>query len=56
MAYPEDKEIIKKFVEVQDKYPDKSDNWNLRITADEMKCPISYIRSVLEEAYEKGDI
>lgn len=53
---PTDKEILDKFNAVSAEYGGKSDNWNLRITADELKCPISYVRNVLAELEEKGEI
>lgn len=53
---PTDKEILDKFNSVSAEYGGKSDNWNLRITADELKCPISYVRNVLAELEEKGEI
>lgn len=53
---PTDKEILDKFNSVSAEYGGKGDNWNLRITADELKCPISYVRNVLAELEEKGEI
>lgn len=32
----------------------KSDEWVLRVTADELSCPVSYVRNVLLEMDEKG--
>lgn len=55
MAYPTDEEIKKCFLSTVDKY-NKGDNWNMRIVADELSCPISYIRNVLMELYEKGEL
>ena len=34
----------------------KAFEWHIRITADELNCPISYIRSVLAELESKGEI
>lgn len=55
MTYPEDKTIKETYLKVQETY-NKSDSWNLRIVADELKCPISYVRGVLSELSEKGEI
>lgn len=51
--YPTDEKIRKQFLKVSKEYG-KSDEWALRITADELSCPISYIRNVLLEMDEKG--
>lgn len=55
MKYPDDEKILATFLKVQNEYG-KGDNWNLRITADELNCPISYVRNVLAELEEKGEI
>lgn len=55
MKQPTDKEILNKFNEVAEKY-NRGDNWNLRITADELGCPISYVRNVMAELEAKGEI
>lgn len=55
MSQPTDKEILNKFNEVTERYG-KGDNWNLRITADELNCPVSYVRSVMAELEAKGEI
>lgn len=55
MAYPDDEKIKETFLKVEQDYG-KGDNWNLRITADELKCPISYVRNVLQALEEKGEI
>lgn len=54
--YPEDKKIIDTYSKTAETYSDKSVNWHLRITADELNCPIAYVRGVLEEASDKGEI
>lgn len=56
MQQPTDKQIKEAFQKVCDDYSDKSDNWILRITADELRCPISYVRNVLAELDEKGEL
>ncbi len=53
---PTDKEILDKFNSVNAEYKGKGDNWNIRITSEELKCPISYVRNVLAELEEKGEI
>lgn len=55
MKYPTDEEIKKTFYKVCGEYG-KGDNWNLRITADELGCPISYVRNVLAELEAKGEL
>lgn len=55
MERPTDDKIKETFLKVSEQY-NKSDNWNLRLTADELKCPISYIRSVLAELEAKGEL
>ena len=55
MAYPTDEKIKETYLKVANEY-DKSDNWNLRITADELGCPISYVRDVLAELDAKGEL
>lgn len=54
--YPEDKKIIDTYLKTVETYSDKSVNWHLRITADELSCPIAYVRGVLEEASDRGEI
>lgn len=44
------------FLRAEKEYPEKSINWHLRIAADDLNCPISYVRSVLAELEEKGDL
>lgn len=55
MTYPDDKKIKETYLKVCEEYG-KGDNWNLRITADELSCPISYVRNVLAELDEKGEL
>lgn len=55
MKYPNDDKIKETFLKISAEYG-KGDNWNLRITADELNCPISYVRSVLGELEERGEI
>lgn len=55
MAYPTDKEIKEKFCEIEDMYGN-SGNWNVRVTADELKCPADYVRKVLQELEDKGEL
>lgn len=55
MAYPTDEQIKETYLSVCDEYG-KGDNWNLRITADQLQCPISYVRSVLAELDERGEL
>ena len=55
MKQPTDKEILNKFTSASAKY-NKGANWTLRITADELGCPVSYVRTVLAELEEKGEI
>ena len=50
-----DQEIKKKYLETVEMY-NKGENWNVRIVADELKCPASYVREVLAELEEKGEI
>lgn len=50
-----DQEIKKKYLETVETY-NKGENWNVRIVADELKCPASYVREVLAELEEKGEI
>ena len=52
---PTDEEIKKAYLKAVEQYH-KGDNWNIRITADELKCPASYVRNVLAELYEKGEL
>lgn len=56
MSQPTDEEIKKVYLKTVENYGNRSDNWNMRITADELKCPISYVRNVLNELYEKGEL
>lgn len=55
MTYPEDSKIKETYYAVSDKY-NKGDNWNLRIVAEELGCPIDYVRRVLAELDEKGEL
>ena len=55
MKYPSDQQIKETFLKIEKQYK-KSDEWNIRITADELNCPISYVRNVLAELENKGEI
>ena len=55
MAYPTDEQIKETYLSVCEEYG-RGDNWNLRITADQLQCPISYIRNVLMELDSKGEL
>lgn len=55
MQYPKDDKIRETFLKVEKEYR-KSDAWHLRITADELNCPISYVRDVLMSLEEKGEL
>lgn len=55
MQYPKDDKIKETFLKIEKQYK-KSDEWHIRITADELNCPISYIRNVLAELENKGEI
>ena len=54
--YPKDEEIINAFLKTEEEYPDKGINWHLRITADRLNTPLSYVRGVLEEASERNEV
>lgn len=54
--YPTDEKIKETFLKTSDKYEGKSDEWLLRITADDLNCPISYVRNVLAELDNKGEL
>lgn len=54
--YPKDEEIINAFLKTEEEYPDKGINWHLRITADRLNAPLSYVRGVLEEASERNEV
>lgn len=55
VKYPSDTEIKNEYLKTVELY-NKGDNWNLRITADALNCPIDYVRNVLNELYEKGEL
>lgn len=55
MQYPKDETIKNMFLKIEKQYQ-RSDEWHIRITADELDCPISYVRSVLAELESKGEI
>lgn len=55
MTYPEDNKIKDTYLKVAEEYS-KGDNWNLRIVAEELGCPIDYVRRVLAELDEKGEL
>lgn len=55
MSYPTDDKIKETFLKVSEDYA-KGDNWAIRLTAEELSCPISYVRSVLEMLDSKGEL
>lgn len=52
---PTDEKIKETFQQVERMYS-KGDNWSLRITADTLGCPVSYVREVLMHLEEKGEL
>lgn len=44
------------YLRAVNEYPTKGSAWHVRITADDLSCPASYIRKVLTELEEKGEI
>lgn len=54
--YPSDRKIKEMYLRAVNEYPTKGSAWHVRITADDLSCPASYIRKVLTELEEKGEI
>ena len=50
-----DQQIKEKYLKTVSTY-NKGENWNVRIVADELRCPASYVRDVLAELEDKGEI